>query len=232
MNHDDHPDDTALAQELRDCLSELGVPERPSLAAIISRGRVHRRRWLARFAGLGGAAVAGLALGLGLAGVFGADPARRTGPAQTAAFTLTSYSNGTTALNVGQLFDPAALQRALAQHGIRALVKTGSYCSSHPAAPDPGRLGVLSVPAPGSPRHRATRARSGRGVMESGTFPVRPSQLAPFVDPVTMVINPAAMPSGTELFIGNFNLGHTLFLDLIYTSAHTCRNSRQPPVTR
>jgi hypothetical protein len=49
------------------------------------------------------------------------------------------------------------------------------------------------------------------------------------VDPVTMVIDPAAMPSGTELFIGFFDLGHTLFADLIYTSSHTCSNAQQPP---
>ena len=44
-----------------------------------------------------------------------------------------------------------------------------------------------------------------------------------------MVINPAAIPSGTELFIGYFDLGHTFFVDLIYTSSHTCRNGQQPP---
>jgi hypothetical protein len=67
--------------------------------------------------------------------------------------------------------------------------------------------------------------------MESGTFPVKPSELAPMVDPLTVVIDPAAMPSGTELFIGYFNLGHTVFLDLIYTGSHTCSNSQQPLAT-
>jgi hypothetical protein len=43
------------------------------------------------------------------------------------------------------------------------------------------------------------------------------------------VINPAAMPSGTELFFGYFNSGHVLFFDLIYTNSYTCNNGPQPP---
>jgi hypothetical protein len=235
MNHDEHPTDSTLTRELRDSLSELAVPERPPLAAITSRGRVRRRR-LAGFASLGGATAAVvIALALGLAGGFGAAPAGGTGTIETAAFTLTSYVNGTVSLKLSQLFDPAALQRALAQHGIPALVKTDTYCSSNPAAPDPGRIGVLSVPAPAGTRHRATPPPGGHGIVggiiESGTFPVKPSQLAPMVDPVTMVINPAAMPSGTELFIGNFNIGYAIFLNLIYTGSHTCSNAQQPPAT-
>jgi len=155
-------------------------------------------------------------------------PARGRGTIQTAAFTLTSYANGTVSLKLSQMFDPAALQRALARDRIPALVKTGTYCSSNPAAPNPLRLGVL--PGPAGARHRAMPARGG-GILQSGNFPVKPSQLAPMVDPVTMVINPAAMPPGTELFIGFFDLGHTFFLDLIYTSSHTCSNAQQPPGT-
>lgn len=42
------------------------------------------------------------------------------------------------------------------------------------------------------------------------------------------VINPAAMPSGTELFFGYFNRNHLLFFDLIYTSSYTCSNGLPP----
>ena len=93
-----------------------------------------------------------------MAGVLGGAPARSTGTTgtaagrstgtiRTAAFTLTSNANGTDTLTLttSQVLDPAALQRALTQHGIRALVKTGTYCSSSPAAPDPASIGVLSV---------------------------------------------------------------------------------------
>ena len=233
MNHDEHPDDSALTAELLGSVSELAVPGRPPLAAIIGRGRVHQRRRLAGFAGLGvtGAAAA-IALALGLAGVFGAAPARGTGPVQTGAFTLTSYANGNVSLDLSQLFDPAALQRALAQHGIRALVKIGAYCSSSPAAPSPIRLGVLpgAGPGPGRTHHRATPGRgNGQGIWQSVTLPVKPSQLAPMVDPVSMVINPAAMPARTELFIGYFDLDQRIVVDLIYTGSHTCSNTQQPP---
>jgi hypothetical protein len=40
-------------------------------------------------------------------------------------------------------------------------------------------------------------------------------------DAVT-VINPAAMPAGTELFFGYFNSDRTLTGNLIYTSSYTC----------
>ena len=43
------------------------------------------------------------------------------------------------------------------------------------------------------------------------------------------VINPAAMPSGTELFFGYSSTIHALFTDLIYTSSYTCNNGPQPP---
>jgi hypothetical protein len=42
------------------------------------------------------------------------------------------------------------------------------------------------------------------------------------------VINPAAMPSGTELFFGYFSSDHALFFDLIYTSSYTCSNGLPP----
>ena len=201
----------------------MAVPERPPLAAITSRGRVHRRRRLAGFAGLGvTGAAAVIALVLGLAGVFGAAPAGGTGTSQTADSTLTSYINGTVALRLGQLFDPAALQRALAQHGIRALVKNDTYCSSSPGYPTRSSAGYC----PARPRHRTD---GDYGISMTANFPVKPSQLAPLDDPITAVLDPAAIPSGTELFIGDYDLGHTFFLDLIYTSSHTCIIGQRPP---
>jgi hypothetical protein len=234
MNHDEHPADSALTRELLDSLSELTVPGRPPLAAITDRGRVHRRRRRAGLAGLGGSAVAVvIALALGLAGVFGAAPAG-TGTMQDAAFTLTSDTNGTISLKLSQVFDPAALQRALARHGTRALVKIGSYCSSSPAAPSPIRLGILPGASPGpagTPRRATPGLGNDQGIWESVTLPVKPSQLAPMDDPISMVINPAAMPAGTELFIGYFDIVQTIIVDLIYTGSHTCHSTLEPPGT-
>jgi hypothetical protein len=42
------------------------------------------------------------------------------------------------------------------------------------------------------------------------------------------VINPAALPAGTELFFGYFSNVHAVFTDLIDTSSYTCSNG-QPP---
>jgi hypothetical protein len=45
------------------------------------------------------------------------------------------------------------------------------------------------------------------------------------------VINPAAIPSGTELFFGYFNSDHLLVAHLIDTSSYTC-SSGKPAATR
>lgn len=234
MNYDENPDDSALTRQLRDALSELATPGRPPLTAITSRGRAHRQRRLGGFAGLGvTGAAAGTALALGLTGALGAAPARGTAAIQaaapargtststatirTAAFTLTRNANGTgtLTLTMSQMLDPAVLQQALAQDGIRALVKTGIYCSSSPAAPDPASIGVLSVRLPVNPPHGMVPAPSGPA----------PSQLKQIAARTATVINPAAMPSGTELFFGYSTSIHALFTDLIYTRSYTCSNN-------
>jgi hypothetical protein len=219
MNDDEHGSDTVLIQELRDSLSGLPTPERPPLAAVTSRGRAHQRRRRAGFAGLGVAGVAaGTALALGLAGVLGGAPARSTGPTRTVAparstgtirtadFILTSNANGTVTLRLtfSQLFNPAALQHAFRQDNIPALVKTGAYCSSNPPAFVSGVVGKLFVLPP---------FFAGAGLWQPGP---QGSGLRGW----TLVINPAAMPSGTELFVGYLPAG--LVTNLIYTSSYTC----------
>jgi hypothetical protein len=231
MNHEETLTDSALTRELRDALSELPTPGRPPLAAITGRGRAHRRGRRAGFAGLGvTGAAAGVALALGLSGAFAVTPARSTGPIhvaspapstattlgkiQTAAFILTSNANGTDTLTLtmNQMLDPATLQQALTQHGIPALVKTGTYCTSSPAPPDPVRAGVLSTQLPAGIPHTMVPAPSGPA----------PSQVQQMAAHTATVINPAAMPTGTELFFGYSSSIHAIFTDLIYTSSYTC----------
>jgi hypothetical protein len=223
MNQDEYVADSTLIEDLRDSLAELPVPGRPPLAEITSRGRVRRRR--RRFAGFAGLAVtgaaAGVALALGLTGVFGLAPARGTKTVHTAAFTLTSYTNGTVSLRLGQLFDPIALQRALAHAGVPALVTNGRYCTSSPAVTSPAINAVL----PGS----ATPPNGVHGILVTANFPVKPSQLAPSVDPEAIEIDPAGLRPGTELFIGYFDLGHTVLADLVYTGSHICSGRQSPP---
>jgi hypothetical protein len=188
--------------QARDSLSAGPIAQPPPVEAILarSRGQRHRRR----LAGLSVAGTAGVtALALGLAGVFGGhNPAPAGTTIRTAAFTLAKHANGTATLTLtqDQVFNPGALQQALQQDGIPALVETGSYCSSNPAAPGAAWAATLSLQLPD-------------GTPVSGN-PVP-------ADAVT-VINPAAMPAGTELFFGYFNSDRTLTGNLIYASSYTC----------
>ncbi len=222
-----------LEHELRRVLASAAAGyQRPEQAQLRLLQRNYRpsssHRRLA--AGITAAAAAGsVVLGLGLSGVLGAAPThstRATGPQaagstgtiRTAAFTITANANGTSTLTLtaSQVLDPARLQRALVQHGIPALVKTSTYCSSSPAAPDPASIGVLTV-------------QHGDGSPVPGPAPAVQAR-ASFVPPATVtVIKPAALPSGTELFFDYVNGDHGLFFDLIYTGSYTCSNGQQPP---
>jgi hypothetical protein len=227
MSHDEYPDDGTLTEELRDSLADLAVPGRPPLGEITSRGRVYRRR---RLAGLGMTATAVvIALVLGLTGVFGTPSGRGTSTIETADFTLTSYTNGTVGLTLKQLFDPGALQQALAKAGIPALVKTSTYCASHPAGPSPASTRVLVGAGLGKRIAGPAVPSPGGGVWLSVTLPVKPSQLPPNENPVTWVINPAAIPAGNTLFIGSFPIVQTIFMDLLNTGSYTCNYAQQPP---
>ncbi len=209
MNHDQHPNDSVLTQDLRDSLCELTTPERPTLAAITTRGRAHQRRRLAGFASLGvvGAA-AGTALALGLTGILGAAPARSTSTIQTMAFTLVKHANGTATLtiNTNVLLDPSTLQSDLEQDGIPAIVNTGSFCSSDPSPAGFNQVTAAPKPAPGAP--------------------------------LDFTINPAAIPAGTELSFGFFKLanvqgsghaGEETVIGLIDTNSYNCAST--PPAS-
>jgi hypothetical protein len=196
-------DDVLL--QARDALS--GTRMETPVEAILAKGRSRRRR--RRLAQLSAAVAASGALALGLAIVGSNSSALAPGTIRTAAFTLARNANGTASLtlNQDQVFNPAALQQALARDGIPALVQTGTYCTSTPAPPSSG---VVSIQLP-----------DGSPVPHTGNqSPVPP-------DAVT-VINPAAMPGGTELSFTYSNHDRDLTGSLIYTAAHTC--SSTPPV--
>jgi hypothetical protein len=212
MSGNDQMIDGAELRELRDSLSGVAMPERPRLEAIMARGRARRRHRLSAVAGLSVAgAAAGTALAVGLTGVLG--PARTPGTIRTAAFTLVSNSNGTATLTINpkELLDSAALQSDLARYGIPAKVTTGSFCSSDPAPAGFSQV-VSSHPA--------------------GPFTATPQN---GVHP-TITINPAAMPAGTELSIGNFQLSSGEYAGqqqadfvLIDTSSYTCSSTPPDP---
>jgi hypothetical protein len=113
----------------------------------------------------------------------------------------------------------AQQETALTSDDIPALVKTGVYCVSNPAPPDPTTIGVLSVQPP------FTRLPQGIARVPSG---LKPSNR--LIADTKTVINPAAIPSGTELFFGYSSSGYALFFQLIYSHFYTC-DSGQPPAT-
>jgi hypothetical protein len=186
----------------KDSLTEvrMGTP----LDTIVRRGRATRRRHrLISLAGTGAVAVAvTAALAVGLHGVIGST--HRTGSVRTAAFTLVSNANGTATLTINPrvLLDPDSLQSDLKQDGIPAMVTVGSFCSSDP--PPAGFLRVVSF----QPKPR----KSGHQL--------------PVADP-TVTFNPSAIPAGTELSFGNFQLanGQQTSFALIDTGAYTCTST-------
>jgi hypothetical protein len=212
MNYDQHPYDSDLARELRDSVSALAARERPPLAAITTRGRAHQRRRIAGFAGLSVAGVAaGAALALGLTGILGTATARTAGTIRTTAFTLVKEANGSVTLTIdgNVLLEPRTLQRDLRQDGIPALVTTSSFCSSHPTPTGFDQAMAGHKPPPESP---------------------------PTVGP-TFTIYPAAIPTGTELSFGFFQLasvqgsghpGEETVAALIDTNSYTCASTPPP----
>ena len=146
------------------------------------------------------AAAAALVLGLGLSGVIGSAPAHRAGMIRTAAFTLVQNPNGTATLTINPkvLFEPRTLQRDLGKDGIPAMVTTGSFCSSNPAPP---------------------------GFSQVILIPIQPQQ-QPVKHP-TVTINPAAIPAGTELSFGIFQVATSqqTSIALIDTSSYTCTST-------
>jgi hypothetical protein len=215
MSDTDQITDSAELRELRDFLSGVAMPERPRLEAIAARGRAHRRHRRSRAAGMSVVGVAAAtALAFAVTGANAPAPGHGTirtlapGTIRTAAFNIVKNPNGkaTLTLNPNEFLDPATLQSDLAKYGIPAKVTSGSFCSSDPAPT--GFSQVVSLPP-----HEA---------------PVAPQ---PGVEP-TITFNPAAMPAGTELSFGFFQLtggGQQASFALIDTSSYSCASTAPGP---
>jgi hypothetical protein len=202
--HDEMSDDEVLRAAERS-LSAIPIAMRPDARVIMARGRTRRRRQLA---GLGAAGTAAAAVAaLSLAGVFGGGsaPANTAGTIRTAAFTLVKSADGTAKLTLSlkQQFNPTALQHALAQDGIPALVRINTLCSSDP---EPSDTGAISIQLPdGTPLH-----------------PSRSGAATPVPHDAVMVINPAKIAAGTELTFNYLDENRELHFGVIYTSSNTC----------
>jgi hypothetical protein len=209
VNVHDELSDHEVLRAASESLSAIPMASPPDVEAIIARGRAvrARRRIPGAVSGLAVVTAAAVVLGLGLSGVFGSAPVRGTGTIRTAAFTLAEHANGTATLTINSnvLLDPRVLQRDLRQDGIPALVTSGSFCSSHPALA--GFSQVVPSPPLGPGKHHL------RG-------------------PLSITINPAAMPAGTELSFGIFQLGpdeQQVDAELINTSSYSCTSTPPSP---
>jgi hypothetical protein len=190
MNDNDELNDSAVLSAVRQSISELPVPAAPRLEAITARGRAYRRRRLGGLSIAGAGACAALVVGLAggggsASGAAPAGPAPRhdAAPAHRAAFSVVTGPDGATTLtlNWGQVINPSAVRRALADHGIPALVTAGEFCRTADQPP-PG-VGEVAVFA--GPHH--LRVGSPDGGRPTGT---------------AVVIYGSKIPRGVQLSIG------------------------------
>ena len=108
---------------------------------ILARARSRRRRFTT-MAGAGAAATIAVTVALlAVTGSGGSPSADRPAAPQLVAFTVESGPNGSSVLTLRKgaqyRLDPDALQQALAQHGITAVVNVGKMCDTNP---EPGGL--------------------------------------------------------------------------------------------
>ncbi len=185
MNDDDELNDSAVLSAVRDSISGLPMPAAPRLQAITARGRAYRRRRLSGLSIASAGACAALAVGLaGGSGSAGPAPQHEPPPVHLAAFSVVAGPDGATTLTLypGEVANPNAVRRALADHGIPALVTAGKFCrTADQPSPGVGQVVVL----PNRPQQRI----SGPGLTRTG-------------GPGPIVIYGSAIPRGVELSIG------------------------------
>jgi hypothetical protein len=119
---------------------------------IVSAARSRRRRrGLTRLAVAGLAVAVGLTLGLSTPGSGRNTPEAQPHGAKLAAWTVRTGPGGAVTITLRQLSNPAALQHALAEHGVPAIVHVGdSICFQSDGHPLPGLFRVVTHP-PGFP---------------------------------------------------------------------------------
>jgi hypothetical protein len=195
-----------LTSELQRMADDAARQARPPAAAdIIRQGDRHRRRSLTRQA-LGGLSAAGV-VGAGVAlslGLTGSAPGHATGTIRTAAFTLVSNADGTATLTIN---NNVLFEPGALQRDLARDGIAAKVTTGSFCSSDPAPAGVAQVIS-------APKTQPGQ---------------AP-----TVVINPAAIPAGTELSFGNFQLanGGRTFLTLIDTGSYTCASTAPAVASR
>jgi hypothetical protein len=196
----------------------LGIP----VEKIMAMGRSRRHRRSAALSVTGTAAAAAVALGVaGMLGAGGRAAPAAPGSVRTTGFTLVSNANGTDTLTLtgDQVFNPGALQRALSQAGIPALVTSGRICRSDPQ-PQPPMAGIFSLQLPGGHPVNLTPWN----VLSQTSGAGHPVPLD-----AVLVINPAALPAGTELWFGYRPDAQALLEGVIYRNSYTCHPFTNKP---
>jgi hypothetical protein len=188
----------------------ITIPDPPHVGAIMALGRASQRR-CRRQLGAGiivGTAAAAVALGLGLAGAFGS--AAGTGGIRTTAPARATGAIRTTAFT-------------LVKHANGAVTLTlnpFAVLDTSTLQSDLQHDGIPAIVTTGS-------------FCSSAPAPAGFFQVMTVTGPKgsrTMTINPAAMPAGTELSVGSFQLaptvgtpaGEAAALALIDTNSHNC----------
>ena len=188
-----------LTSELQRMADDGAGQARPPAAAEIIRQGDRRRRRSRTRRSLGGLSAAGV-VGAGVAlglGLTGSAPAHATGTIRTAAFTLVRNATGTATLTIN---NNVIFEPATLQSDLAQDGIQAKVTAGSFCSSDPIPAGisqVISVPA------------------------VQPGE-AP-----TVTINPTAMPAGTELSFGNFQLanGGKTFVALIDSGSYTCTST-------
>jgi hypothetical protein len=193
-----------LTSELRRIADDGARHARPPAAdEIIARGDRRRRHSMTAqsLGALSAAGVVGAGVALGLTLTSGAAPAHSGNTITTTAFTLVKHANGTTTLTIN---NNVIFEPAVLQSDLEqdGIPAIVTEGSFCSSSPAPAVTGQIISVQPGS----------------AGGTP-------------TVTINPSAMPAGTELSFGNFDLpnsGRTL-IGLVDKDSYTC--SSTPPAS-
>ncbi len=135
MNEHDEMTEKTLSA-LRGGVKTMELPPPPSVDRIIARGQARRhRRWSAT--ALAAAVVAGAAITVPLLAHSSNDTTLKLGSKQVqvelAGYSINSDTNGTVTITVTneQSLNPAYMQQVLAQAGVPAVIRVGSFCTTN-----------------------------------------------------------------------------------------------------
>jgi hypothetical protein len=197
-----------LTAELQRMASDAArQADRLAAAEVIREGDRRRRRSVAlrSLAVLSVAGVAaGVTLALGLTGVHGSVPAHRTFAIRTAAFTLTGNANGTDTLTINQL---VLVEPSTLQKDLTLYGIPAIVSTGRFCSSNPGPAGFSKVVS----------------LSMHGSLPNQ-----------TMTIDPSALPAGTKLSFGSFQLPTETAVTLIDKNSYSCTSAAPsfPPARR